>query len=101
VSIEQTDLIDIISIDRLTGEAVLTVSDPLAFLCGSKYIQAPLLTRNAHLEIEGARFSRPKTERCSRSGSLRAEAATGRAVLSPYPFPHLRHYSSASLRIRS
>ena len=29
MSIEQTDLIDIISIDRLTGEAILTMSDHL------------------------------------------------------------------------
>ena len=29
MSIEQTDLIDIISIDRLTGETILTISDHL------------------------------------------------------------------------
>ena len=29
MSIEQTDLIDIISVDRLTGEAILTISDHL------------------------------------------------------------------------
>jgi hypothetical protein len=29
VSIEQTDLVDIISIDRMTGEVILTISDHL------------------------------------------------------------------------
>jgi hypothetical protein len=38
-------------------------------------------------------------ERCSRPESLSAEAGTGRAVLSPRPFSHLRHPSSAALRI--
>jgi hypothetical protein len=38
-------------------------------------------------------------ERGPRSESLRAEAGTGRAVLSPRPFPRLWHPSFAALRI--
>src|ERR1700722_2024539 len=42
---------------------------------------------------------RSRSERSSRSGSLNADAGTGRAVLSLRPFPRLRRCSSAALRI--
>ncbi len=36
MSIEQTDLVDIISIDRMTGEVILTISDHLDWSdCGA------------------------------------------------------------------
>jgi hypothetical protein len=40
-----------------------------------------------------------QAERFSRSGLLLAEVGTGRAVLSPRPFPRLRRCSFAALRI--